>query len=69
MLRIHSFFLISGQSISVGAARPAPGAVHVLRPETPGIRRGLPLAGAVHRLNTICMNAFDTRSYVLELYK
>lgn len=42
----------TGQGVSVGAARAAAGAVHVLGAEAAGLRRGLPLARAVHRLNS-----------------
>lgn len=43
---------VPGQSIQIRVARAAPGAIHVLGAEAPGIRRGLPLAGAVHRLSS-----------------
>lgn len=41
----------AGQGVALGAAGAAAGAVHVLGAEAPGLRRGLPLVGAVHRLS------------------
>lgn len=51
MRYIILWFVSPGQGVPVGAPRSAVGAVHVLGAEEAGLRRGLPLARAVHRLS------------------
>lgn len=53
MRYIILWFVSPGQGVPIGAPRSAVGAVHVLGAETAGLRRGLPLARAVHRLSAL----------------